>query len=393
MQLIRIMQEQLSRGSVTWQSSQTAEIFYTENACTVGDCRSRASFAMTACFFCTNYAQAVTTDTGTKIIYNDYFKKYRNYMTNKLYPSIEPNQSFHLSVSETHEIYVETCGNPAGVPVVFVHGGPGAGCGLDDRCFFDPDKYHIVLFDQRGCGRSRPLGNIVENTTQYLVQDIETIRQHLNITQWVVFGGSWGSTLSLVYAQTHREKVLGLIVRGVFFGTPEENRWLWQAGLSRFNPEAYERYQSLVPEGQRDQLLKIYYQMMIGDDVAVRNRASYEMMRWEEAGFTMQDNEVPKMTDDFGWHQGLLEAHYCVHNCFIEDRPIAGNLSALIGMPVYIVNGRYDMLCPPVKAYTLHQALPESNLTVVDRAGHASKEPAMVDALVSATDEMLLKLS
>ncbi|TDR23492.1 prolyl aminopeptidase [Marinicella litoralis] len=311
-------------------------------------------------------------------------------MTKKLYPSIEPNQSFHLPVGDTHEIYVETCGNPAGVPVVFVHGGPGAGCGLDDRCFFDAEKYHIVLFDQRGCNRSKPLGNIEENTTQHLVQDIETIREHLNINQWVVFGGSWGSTLSLVYSQTHRDRVLGLIVRGVFFGTPEENRWLWQEGLSRFNPEAYDRYQSLVPEDQRDHILEVYYQMMIGGDVKQRNLAAAEMMLWEEAGYTMQ-NYQPTL-DLENWHQGVLEAHYCVHNCFIEDRPIAENLAVLQGMPVYIVNGRYDLLCPPIKAYQLHKALPGSRLTVVDRAGHASKEPGMVDALVSATDEMLLKL-
>ncbi|MGJ8663788.1 MAG: prolyl aminopeptidase [Marinicella sp.] len=313
-------------------------------------------------------------------------------MTKKLYPEIEPNQTFHLSVNEVHDIYVETCGNPNGLPVVFVHGGPGAGCGLDDRCFFDPERYHIILFDQRGCGRSRPLGNITDNTTSHLVKDIETIREHLNIEQWVVFGGSWGSTLSLVYSQTHRDRVLGLIVRGVFFGTSEENRWLWQEGLSRFNPEAYDRYRSLVPEDQREQILKVYYQMMTSGDESKRNLASYEMMRWEEAGFTMQDNEVPEMTDDVSWHQGLLEAHYCVHGCFIEDRPIADNLSVLQGMPVYIVNGRYDMLTPPAKAYLLHKALPDSKFTVVDRAGHASKEPAMADALVSATDEMLTKL-
>jgi proline iminopeptidase len=326
-------------------------------------------------------------------IYNNSFKTYRVFMTKKLYPSIEPNQSFHLPVSETHHIYVETCGNPAGVPVVFVHGGPGAGCGLDDRCFFDPDKYHIVLFDQRGCNRSKPLGNIVENTTQHLVQDIETIRQHLNIEQWVVFGGSWGSTLSLVYSQTHRDRVLGLIVRGVFFGTPEENKWLWQEGLSRFNPEAYVRYKSLVPKDQQHQILKSYYQMMTSGDAKKRNLAAAEMMRWEDAGFTMQDYQTTADPESGNWYQGMLEAHYCVHNCFIEDQPIADKLSVLQGMPVYIVNGRYDLLCPPEKAYQLHQALSESNLRIVDRAGHASKEPDMVDALVSATDEMLFKLN
>jgi proline iminopeptidase len=310
-----------------------------------------------------------------------------------LYPAIEPNQSFHLSVSDVHDIYVETCGNPDGLPVVFVHGGPGAGCGEDDRCFFDPDKYHIVLFDQRGCNRSRPLGDLTDNTTAHLVADIETIRAHLGIEQWVVFGGSWGSTLSLVYAQTHRERVLGLIVRGVFFGTPEENRWLWQEGLSLFNPEAYERYRNLVPEAQRDQILRTYYAMMTSGDEALRDRAAYEMMRWEEAGFTMQDNPVPVFDDAFDSHQGVLEAHYCVHDCFITDRPIADHLDVLTGMPVYIVNGRYDMLCPPAKAYLLHQALPDSQLMVVDRAGHASKEPGMADALVSATDDMLRRLS
>ncbi len=313
-------------------------------------------------------------------------------MSKKLYPLIEPNQSFHLAVSDVHDIYVETCGNPDGVPVVFVHGGPGAGCQLDDRCFFDPDKYHVVLFDQRGCGRSKPLGDITDNTTSHLLADIETIRKHLDIDQWVVFGGSWGSTLSLVYAQTHRDRVLGMVVRGVFFGTPAENRWLWQEGLSHFNPEAYERYQNLVPVTQRDQILKAYYAMMTGDDAEVRQRAAYEMMRWEEAGFTMQDNPVPEMTDGFPWHQGLLEAHYCAHGCFIEGRPIAENLAVLKGMPVYIVNGRYDMLCPPAKAYQLHKALPDSHLAVVDRAGHASKEPAMVNALVGATDDMLRAL-
>lgn len=344
------------------------------------------------------------TDTASKFTYNESLNlimgcacECTDYtvihnMTKKLFPSIEPNQTFHLPVSETHEIYVETCGNPAGVPVAFVHGGPGAGCQLDDRCFFDPDKYHIVLFDQRGCGRSRPLGEIVENTTQHLVKDIETIRQHLNIEQWVVFGGSWGSTLSLVYSQTHRERVLGLIVRGVFFGTKAENRWLWQEGLSRFFPEAYTRYQSLVAEDQQHQILVEYYQMMTSGDEAIRNRASAEMMRWEEAGFTMQDRQSTEGSENENWHQGVLEAHYCVHGCFIEDRPIADSISVLQGMPVYIVNGRYDMLTPPAKAYELNQALPESKLTVVDRAGHASKEPAMVDALVSATDDMILKL-
>lgn len=314
-------------------------------------------------------------------------------MTQRFYPEIEPNQSFHLSVSKEHEIYVETCGNPNGVPVLFVHGGPGAGCGTADRRYFDPQQYHVVLFDQRGCGRSKPLGHIKDNTTAHLVEDMEAIRLHLGIDQWVVFGGSWGSTLSLVYAQSHRDRVLGLIIRGVFFGTPEENRWLWQEGLSRFHPEAHARYRSLVPEDQRHEILKAYYQMMTSGDDAIRNRASYEMMRWEELSFTMLDNEVPELTDETPWHQGLLEAHYCVHDCFIANSPIADRLDVLKGMPVYIINGRYDLLTPPAKAHVLSQALPDSHLRVVDRAGHSSKEPAMIDALVNATDGMLKQLN
>ena len=313
-------------------------------------------------------------------------------MIKTLYPSIEPNHTFHLNLGG-HNVYVETCGNPDGLPVVFVHGGPGAGCGLDDRCFFDPDRYHIVLFDQRGCGRSRPIGKIEENTTEHLINDIEVIREHLNIKQWVVFGGSWGSTLSLVYAQTHRKRVLGLIVRGVFFGTPEENQWLWQEGLSRFYPEAYEDYIGLVPKDQQHQILKAYYQMMTSGDENSRDLAAVGMMCWESAAVTMHVKTDNKNNGKLSWHQGLLEAHYCVHDCFIADQPIADRLAVLEGMPVYIINGRYDMLTPPEKAYQLHQALPESRLTIVDQAGHSSKEAMMVDALVSATDEILSKIN
>jgi len=175
-----------------------------------------------------------------------------------LYPVIEPYEHFNLSVSDTHSLYVECCGNPNGIPVLFVHGGPGAGAKEDDRRFFDPQLYHIILFDQRGCGRSTPLGNIENNTTEHLVADIEKIRQHLGIERWVVFGGSWGSTLSLVYAQKHTDLVLGLILRGVFFGEDGENHWLWQSGLSRFFPGASQRYKNFICDEKQNRLISAY---------------------------------------------------------------------------------------------------------------------------------------
>ncbi len=309
-----------------------------------------------------------------------------------LYPPLEPHQQLHLKVSDTHKIYVEACGNPSGIPVLFVHGGPGAGAKEDDRCFFDPAKYHIILFDQRGCGRSQPLGEINDNTTADLVADMEAIRQHFEVSQWVVFGGSWGSTLSLVYAQTHVERVLGLVLRGVFFAEARENHWLWQEGLSRFYPEAYQRYQQFIPSEQRHDLIAAYYAMMTTGDQRRRHAAAVEMMRWESAGVSVNATAEP---DDakLSFHQGLLEAHYCAHGCFLAPNQIRDHLGLLTDIPIHIVNGRYDMLTSPTVAYQLHQALPQSQLRIVDMAGHASKEPAMVDALVSATDDMLRLLS
>ncbi len=304
-----------------------------------------------------------------------------------LYPTIEPYHHFHLAVSELHSLYVEVCGNPEGIPVLFVHGGPGAGAKLDDRCFFNPEQYRIILFDQRGCGRSTPLGEITANTTTDLIADIESIRAHLAIEKWLVFGGSWGSTLSLVYAQAHVNRVLGLILRGVFFAQSDENHWLWQEGLSQFYPEAYRRYKGFIAEEKQHDLISAYYELMKADDEITKNAAAIELMRWESAGVSMA---VGSDTDDskLSYHQGLIEAHYCANACFLKPKQIAKGLDLLLDVPVFIVNGRYDMLTPPRVAYELHRALPQSRLQIVDLAGHASKEPAMIDVLVTATDDM-----
>ncbi len=309
------------------------------------------------------------------------------------YPAIEPYHHFYLQVSSSHNIYVEECGNKNGIPVLFVHGGPGAGCKHDDRCFFDPEQYRIILFDQRGCGRSKPLGSIASNTTKDLVNDIESIRQHLDIENWVIFGGSWGSTLSLVYAIKHSNHVLGLILRGVFFASVEENRWIWQEGLNKFYPEAYQRYSGIVAKNQQDDLIASYYKMMTQGNEHEKNKAAIELMRWESAGVTTVISEGEIDNSKLSFHQGLIEAHYCANHCFLEHDFIRSNLNKLKDLPVFIVNGRYDMLTPPKIAHELHKVLLSSQLTIVEGAGHSSKEPDMVKALVDATDSMVKVLS
>jgi len=305
------------------------------------------------------------------------------------YPDIEPYNHFHLQVSASHSLYLEECGNPDGIPVLFVHGGPGAGCKEDDRCFFDPELYRIIIFDQRGCGRSKPLGSIKSNTTQDLVHDIEYIRQYLTIENWLVFGGSWGSTLSLVYAIKHTNRVQGLILRGVFFASAEENNWLWQEGFSRFYPEAYQRYKSIVPENKRDNLMAEYYERMTQGNEQEKNEAAIELMRWESAGVTTVVTQGDIDNSKLSFHQGLIEAHYCANQCFLEEDFIRSNLNKLKHLPAIIVNGRYDMLTPPKVAFELHKSLPLSQLHIVEGAGHSSKEPNMIKALVDATDSML----
>jgi proline iminopeptidase len=304
------------------------------------------------------------------------------------YPDIEPYNHFQLQVSSSHILYIEECGNPEGIPVLFVHGGPGAGCKQDDRCFFDPDQYRIIIFDQRGCGRSKPLGSIKSNTTEDLVHDIEYIRQYLAIENWVVFGGSWGSTLSLVYAIKHTNRIQGLILRGVFFASAEENRWLWQDGFNKFYPEAYQRYKKIIPENQRDNLITGYYEMMTEGNEQEKNQAAIELMRWDSAGVTSVVSGGEIDDSKLSFHQGLIEAHFCANLCFLEEGFIRLNLKRLEHLPTFIVNGRYDMLTPPKVAYELHMALPLSQLNIVEGAGHSSKEPNMIKALVSATDRM-----
>lgn len=297
-----------------------------------------------------------------------------------------------LDVNDGHTLYVEQCGNPEGQPVIFIHGGPGGGCGENDRRFFDPEKYHIILFDQRGCGRSVPHGSLAQNTTQHLVADIEKIRDNLAIKQWHVFGGSWGSTLSLVYAQTHPSSVLSLTLRGIFLGRPEDTQWTFASGGgTRIFADYWQKYLDALPQGETQSSVHAAYQIMIGEDKEAAMRVARAWSEWEIRCCTLEPNEafVNSMTSDEGcWTLARHEAHYMAHDCFLTDNQILTNCDAIADIPTIIVHGRYDIVCPFDNAWLLHQKLPKSELHITI-AGHASVEPETTHHLIAATNKML----
>lgn len=308
-----------------------------------------------------------------------------------LYAEIQPNTVFHLSVGGGHELYVEECGNTDGIPVLFIHGGPGAGCESYHRRFFDPDIYRIVLFDQRGCGRSTPHASLENNTTQDLVEDIENLREHLAVDKWVLFGGSWGSTLGLVYAETCPQRVLGLILRGIFLCRPSEISWFYQDGASRVFPDHWQHFIAPIPESERVDLVDAHYDRLVGDDDIARMASAKAWSIWEGRASTL----LPKrhVVDFFGSaHTALslarIEAHYFVNNSFLAPNELLANADKLGNIPGTIVHGRYDMVCPLISAWELHQAWPNSVLQIVPDAGHSATEPGIVNALVRATIEL-----
>ena len=307
------------------------------------------------------------------------------------YPEIKPYQRHQIAVEPPHELYVDESGNPNGIPVLFVHGGPGAGCGKYDRRFFDPEVYRIILFDQRGAGRSRPHAELLHNTTQKLVEDIETIRTALGIDKWVLFGGSWGSTLSLVYAQTHPERVLGLILRGIFLCRQEDIDWFYQEGASRLFPDYWEDFIDQIPEAEHDNLLAAYHRRLTGENQIQQMAAAKAWAGWEGRTATLKPSQ--EVVDSFTEpHRALslarIEAHYFMNHSFLEPNQILRDAHKLAGIPGTIVHGRYDVICPLDNAYALHQAWQDSELIIIREAGHASREPGIVDALIRATDDM-----
>lgn len=308
-----------------------------------------------------------------------------------LYPDIKPYVTHSFAVDAPHVLHVEECGNPQGVPVVFVHGGPGAGCETWHRRFFDPNVYRIVLFDQRGCGKSTPHAELGNNTTQALVADMEAIREWLQIDKWVVFGGSWGSTLGLVYAETHPQRVLGLILRGIFLCRPQDIHWFYQEGASRVFPDYWQNFEQVIPPEERKNMVRAYYQRLTGDDEIARMAAAKAWSVWEGRTATLEPRQsvVDHFADPFtAMSLARIECHYFMHNSFLAPDQIVRDAGRLQGIPGVIVHGRYDMVCPIDQAWALHQAWPQAELQIISDAGHSASEPGIVDALVRATRRM-----
>jgi proline iminopeptidase len=309
-----------------------------------------------------------------------------------LYDPIEPYHTGRLKVSDVHELYYEQCGNPNGQPVVFLHGGPGAGLIADYRRFFDPEFYRIILFDQRGSGKSTPHACLEDNTTWHLVDDIEKLRSALGLERWLVFGGSWGSTLSLAYAETHPERVRGLILRGIFLCRPKEIRWFYQdtRGAGAIFPDAWEKFLQLIPEPERGDLVSAYYRRLTGDDQAMLWEAAKTWSIWESSTLRLIPDQ--NLVDQFSNPQVALslariECHYFMNDCFFEtDNYLIENIDRIRDIPAVIVQGRYDIVCPMMSAWELHQAWPEAEFQIIADAGHSVSEPGIASALVEATD-------
>jgi len=312
-----------------------------------------------------------------------------------LFPEIHPDKTHRLKVDDTHELYIEECGDDTGIPILFVHGGPGAGCEEYHRRFFDPTIYRIILFDQRGSGRSTPHASLENNTTQDLIADIEKIRDHLGIERWVLFGGSWGATLALVYAETHPSRVLGMILRGIFLCRPKEIQWFYQEGASRFFPDYWKDFVHAIPESERHDLVGAHYKRLVGDDEVARMASAKAWSRWEGRTATLTPRH--KVVNYFGRpHVALalarIEAHYFMNNSFLDDNQILRDARKIGDIPGYIIHGRYDLICPLENAFDLADAWPAGQLEIVPAAGHSASEPGIVDALVQATVAMVNRI-
>ncbi len=310
--------------------------------------------------------------------------------TSALYPPIEPYDVGFLRVSSVHRVYYEQSGNPQGKPVIFMHGGPGGGTNPRMRRFFDPAAYRIVLFDQRGCGNSTPHACLEDNTTWALVADMERIREHLGIARWQLFGGSWGSTLALAYAQTHPERVTELVLRGIFTLRRQELEWFYQAGASLLFPDAWESYVAVIPPDERTHMIAAYHRRLTSEDTTVRLAAARAWSVWEATTSHLLIDEEQVTTFDaprFALAFARIECHYFMHRGFFDtDSQLLDGAAKIRHLPGVIVQGRYDVVCPMETAWQLHRRWPEARLVVVPDAGHAALEPGIAAALVEATD-------
>lgn len=306
------------------------------------------------------------------------------------YPELEPLRTGYMQVDAEHTIYWEECGNPKGKPVVFVHGGPGSSIDPGHRRYFDPQAYRIVLFDQRGAGKSRPHASLNNNTTWHLVSDMERLREKMGIEKWQVFGGSWGSTLALSYAIKHPDRVSELVLRGIFLLRPHEIEWFYQQGASRLFPDEWEKYVAPIPQNERSNMVAAYHKRLTSEDENVRLEACKAWASWE--GSTLKLLPDPETFKNFTVdHQAVslarIECHYFMNNGFFDSNNwVLENAHKIVHIPAVIVHGRYDVICPVENAWELHKALPKSKLQIVADAGHAASEPGIVDALIRATD-------
>ncbi|MDB5764183.1 MAG: proline iminopeptidase [Herminiimonas sp.] len=303
------------------------------------------------------------------------------------YPPIEPYDSGLIEVDGGHRVYWETCGNPLGKPALFLHGGPGGGCSAGNRRLFDPQRYRIILFDQRGCGRSLPHAGLEANTTAHLIGDIELLRQRFGIERWLVLGGSWGATLALAYAEAHPARVGALVLRGVFTARQAELDWLYRGGASFLFPEAWDRFLAPIPECERSDLIAAYHARLTCGDPLVEAAAAQAWCAWEEELMTLEPQPAAPVSDIAPLRaMARIETHYFMHRAFFEEGQLIGNAHRLHGIPAVIVQGRYDAVTPPATAWDLHRAWPQTDLQMVPDAGHASTEPGNLRRLVMATD-------
>lgn len=341
-----------------------------------------------------------------------------------LYPAIAPFKHYYLKVADNtaageepvveHQLYIEHCGNPSGIPVVFLHGGPGSGCRPAHRCYFDPAVYHIILFDQRGCGRSRPYGALAQNTTAHIIKDMELIRQHIGINKWLLFGGSWGATLALCYAHQFAKHVSGLILRGVFLARKQDIDWVYSNnGAAKIFPDAWSQLVADLPCLQQAQPLAEIYQQLTSDDVKLSNAIFNKLQYWEASLIYWQDLvsleesslEEPSLektslaqangkqiaTTAQDKTPAIIQLYYSMHECFIATTPLLECIDTIRHIPTTIIHGRHDMVCPLEQAWQLKQHWPEAKLSIIEMAGHVANEPKIIDALVKATNEFSVR--
>lgn len=309
----------------------------------------------------------------------------------ELFPPIDPYRSFDLPVSDLHTIHVQEAGNPNGKPVIFLHGGPGGGIEPVYRQYFNPERYRIILFDQRGCGKSTPFAELKENTTWDLIEDIEAIRNELNISRWVVFGGSWGSTLALAYAETYPAPVKALILRGIFLLRPKEIRWFYQEGANYIFPDIWESYLAPIPQSERDDLVAAYYKRLCSPDRETRLKAAKAWSIWEGSTSKLfQDPSLIERTGDGAFAEAFarIECHYFIHHGYFEsENYILDHIDRIRHIPAVIVQGRYDVVCPVTSAWDLHRAWPEADFHIIPDAGHSMTEKGTRSTLIEYTEK------